>query len=106
MTVLIAAALVQLAVAASPDEASCGNDRIDRMKHPVCPPCIPGAECQCSELEVAEECDGSKVPSCASLGYLGGTPKCDEQCRVDASGCQVTSAELKSKTIQLAPQVE
>ncbi|HTL33175.1 MAG TPA: hypothetical protein VL326_08625 [Kofleriaceae bacterium] len=38
-----------------------------------------------------ERCDGTAVPSCTSLGYLGGTTTCTD-CEIDTTGCTVCDA--------------
>jgi formylglycine-generating enzyme len=52
----------------------------------------PSAGCGNGELEEGEECDGTDLggATCESVGQLGGSLACSEQCMLDASGCTAT----------------
>ncbi len=44
-------------------------------------------ESRCADQTLAEACDGSNVPTCASQGYGDGSAACTTSCTFDPSGC-------------------
>jgi hypothetical protein len=80
--------------------ALCGNGQIDSC--PVCGPCggpgpggfDSGGTC-CTP--VAESCDGTDLggATCTSLGFSGGTLRCNVGCGFDVSGCTQCGTDSK-----------
>ncbi len=54
-----------------------------------CPPCGQSAECGNNVLEQGEECEPGRMAGidCESLGFMGGTLRCTDECALDTSEC-------------------
>lgn len=82
---VIAAAVCVLGACSSSPKRDDGGVTPDRPRYEAGRP--PG--CGNGKLDPDESCDGEELDgqTCVSLGYLGGSLACHENCRFDESGC-------------------